>query len=116
MELSNRVYDYIDSEEAEDYDDDYEEAYKNLSTGGAIEYDLIEEIVDEISSKFSIDRNTIIDGKRNVDDIAHDHLMSTCTWKDSSVFNRMSTEPYKSMFDRMFGTNWDSDLGEDIKL
>jgi hypothetical protein len=42
-ELHNKVYEYISEEEAEDYDNDYEEAYKNLSTGAAIEYDLLEE-------------------------------------------------------------------------
>jgi hypothetical protein len=35
-ELSDRVYEYIGEEEAEDYDGDYEEAYKNLATGGAV--------------------------------------------------------------------------------
>jgi hypothetical protein len=109
-ELSERVHDYIDSDEAEDYDDNYEEAYKNLSTGGAVEYDLLKDMADDICENFKIDADTKID-KRTVRDICHDHLMDTCTWYDKFVFNRRSTEPYKNSF---FGNsyqdlmkNWD---------
>ena len=96
-ELSEKVYEYIDEEEAEDYDGDYEEAYKNLSTGGAIEYDLLKEMADEACKHFKIDADTKID-KRTVRDICHDHLIDTCQWYDRFVFNRRSTEPYKSPF------------------
>jgi hypothetical protein len=96
-ELSDRVHDYIAEEEAEDYEGDYEEAYKNLSTGGAIEYDLLKEMADEACKHFKIDADTKID-KRTVRDICHDHLIDTCQWYDRFVFNRRSTEPYKSPF------------------
>jgi hypothetical protein len=102
-ELSNNVYNYIGEEEAEDYDGDYEEAYKNLSTGGAIEYDLIAEITKDIEEKISINASDKLDDKRDLNDVVHDHLMDTCTWKDNFIFNRKSTEPYVSQFDRMFG-------------
>jgi hypothetical protein len=96
-ELSDRVYEYIGEEEAEDYDGDYEEAYKNLATGGAVEYDLLKVMSDEVCENFEIDADTKID-KRDVGDICHDHLIDTCQWYDKFVFNRRSTEPYKSPF------------------
>jgi hypothetical protein len=96
-ELSSRCYDYIDSEEAEDYDDDYEEAYKNLSTGGAIEYDLLEEMSKDTAKHFNFDSDKKIDN-RDIGDICRDHLMDTCTWYDKYIFNRRSTEPYRSGF------------------
>jgi hypothetical protein len=96
-ELSDRVYEYIGEEEAEDYDGDYEEAYKNLATGGAVEYDLLEMMCKETSEHFSKDREEKID-KRSISDICHDHLIDTCSWYDKWVFNRRSTEPYKSQF------------------
>ncbi len=96
-ELNERVYDYIVEEEAEDYDGDYVEAYRNLSTGGAVEYDLLEIMCRETSQHFSKGRDEKID-KRSISDICHDHLIDTCSWYDRFVFNRRSTEPYKSMF------------------
>lgn len=100
-ELSDRVYDYVDSDDAEDYDGEYEEAYKNLSMGGAIEYDLLEVMTSEICENFKIDADTKIE-KRNVGDICNDHLIDTCSWYDIYVFNRRSTEPYKNIFGRSY--------------
>lgn len=65
-ELSDRVFDYIGTEEAEDYDGDPVEAYKNLSTGGAVEYDLLEEMIQEVSQHFNIDREQEIENRNIV--------------------------------------------------
>jgi hypothetical protein len=121
-ELEERVFDYISSDEAEDYDDDPVKAYKNLSTGGAVEHDLIESMTNDVCHHFGITKETkfgernitdiihdhlmdtctwkdnYVFNRRNITDIIHDHLMDTCTWKDNYVFNRRSTEPYKSHF------------------
>jgi hypothetical protein len=96
-ELSERVYDYISDEDAEDYDGDLVETYKNLSTGCAIEYDLLELMSQEASNHFNIPINQKIES-RSISDICHDHLMDTCTWFDKWIFDRRSTEPYKSKF------------------
>jgi hypothetical protein len=109
QQLQDRVFDYISEEEAEDYDGDPVEAYKNLSTGGAVEWDLITDMSKDTAEHFSYDSEKKID-KRTISDICHDHLMDTCEWYDRFVFDRKSTEPYKSMFDRMFGTDWDGDI------
>ena len=114
-ELQERVYDYIDTEEAEDYDGDLVEAYKNLSTGGAVEYDLCGVMSDEVCNKFGLKHDQKI-GKRDITGIVHDHLMDHCTWKDNFVFNRRSTEPYKSPFSSSYDElmkKWDDG---DIKL
>ncbi len=113
QELQDRVFDYISEEEAEDYDGDPIEAYKNLSTGGAVEWDLITDMSKEAAEHFSYDSEKKID-KRTISDICHDHLMDTCKWYDRFVFDRKSNEPYKSFFGRTFGTDWDN-VG-DIKL
>lgn len=97
-ELAERVYDYIDEEEAEEYEGDFVEAYKNLSTGGAIEYDLLDTMSKEASEYFNLKVNQKINGHRSILDICNDHMMDTCTWFDKWVFNRRSTEPYKSKF------------------
>ncbi len=115
-ELQARVSDYISDEEAEDYGGDPIEAYKNLSTGGAIEYDLLSEMTRMVCSELSIPEEYAYDkkiDKRSVSDICHDHLIDNCKWYDKFVFNRRSTEPYKSLFDRSFGT---TDWGSDIEL
>lgn len=114
-ELSNSVYNYISEEEAEDYDGDYEEAYKNLSSGGAIEYDLISYMVKDVEEKFSINQSDKLDDKRDLNDVVYDHLYNTCEWKDTFIFNKKSTDPYVSSFDRMFGGNNSDNIG-DIKL
>lgn len=108
LELSERCYEYIDDEEAEDYDGDHEEAYKNLSTGGAIEWDILDEMSKETSNHFNIDMGVKID-KRSIMDICKDHLMDTCTWYDKTIFNTKSTEPYKDFFGRThdFMKGWD---------
>jgi hypothetical protein len=41
-QLEERVYDYISEEDAEDYDGDYAQTYKELSMGGTIEYDILD--------------------------------------------------------------------------
>lgn len=110
-ELNERVYDYVGSDEAEEYNDDYVEAYKNLSTGGAVEYDLLEEMSSETSKHFGIPQDQKID-TRSIMDITHDHLIDTCSWYDKFVFNRRSTEPYKSFFGNSYddlskNINWD---------
>ena len=96
-ELSNRVNDYIDEDDAERYNGDLEKAYKNLATGGAIEYDLIRDMSMEVSQRFGLESEDKIDS-RNVTDICHDHLIDTCSWYDKFVFNTRSTDPYKSAF------------------
>jgi len=97
-QLSDRVHDYVDEDDAEDYDGDYEEAYRNLCTGGAIEYDLLSDMEKDLSVKFPNVKND------DILDIINDYLIDTCSWHDSLVFNR-STDEYKSSFDKMFGLN-----------
>ena len=100
-QLEDRVDDYITEEEAEDYDGDQVEAYKNLATGGAVEYDLLAEMNKMICDEFSIPNEYAYDKKiepRSVSDICHGHLIDNCSWYDKYVFNRRSTEPYKNSF------------------
>jgi hypothetical protein len=48
FQLSERCYDYLDEDDTEPYDGDYEETYQNLCMGGAIEYDLLGEIEKDV--------------------------------------------------------------------
>lgn len=95
-QLSDHVFDYVDEDDAADYDDDYEEAYKNLCMGGAIEYELLDEINNELEIKFP---NLSED---EISEVTNDNLIDQCTWYDTFVFNR-SGDKYQSAFDKMFG-------------
>jgi len=115
-ELMERCHDYIGPDEAADFDDDYEEAYKSLCTGGAIEYDLLKDMAEDVCQHFNIsDAGSEID-KRDVRDICKDHLIDTCEWYDKSVFTK-SSDPPNSFFGKSYldlTKNWDNaekDLG-----
>ena len=116
-ELADRVSDYVSEEEAEDYDGDQIEAYKNLATGGAIEYDLLGEMTKTVCDELSIPEEYAYEQKiekRTVSDICQDHMIDNCEWYDRYVFNRRSTEPYKSKWG--FGDNpFDDDIKSDGK-
>ena len=45
---SELVYEYVDNEDAEKYDDDYEKAYDNMGTGEAIETDIVEKMTRDV--------------------------------------------------------------------
>lgn len=53
-ELEERVYDYISEEDAEEHDGDYVQAYRELSMGGAIEYDILDEMSKETDNHFGV--------------------------------------------------------------
>jgi anaerobic ribonucleoside-triphosphate reductase len=81
-EFYEKVYDYIDEEEASEYDGDYEETYINLCTGGAIEHDLIDEMTRDLEEKFpNIERDILLD-------LANDHLVDSCQWYDSLTISK----------------------------
>lgn len=100
-QLQDRVMDYIDSDDlVGDGDPDDEEtwdyieptnAYKNLSTGGAIEYDLLGEIRNDIRDKFHLtdqeyDRNEI-------GEIAEEHMCNMIDWYDKGIFGENAGDP-----------------------
>ena len=95
-ELTDRVYDYITDEDYigdGDEDDEStweysspEEAYQNLCTGGAIEYDLLGEIREDIKKKFSLTDQDYNDGIDGIDDIVEDHMCKVCDWYDKMLF------------------------------
>lgn len=78
-EFSERCPDYVDEDELEEYDDNYEEAYKAYCNGGAIEYDLIGEIDEELQQKFDLDWDTA-----NYFTMLIFH--KNCDWKDKLIF------------------------------
>jgi len=131
-EFQNRLPDYISEEEYigdGDIDDEStwkyegpEDAYQNLCSGGAIEYDLFTEIRKDIRNKFHLtdeeyDRNKI-------DKIVEDHMCNMCDWYDHMLFGENAKEPgdflgiRKGINDMM--SHWDdkypTDDGHGIKL
>jgi hypothetical protein len=104
QELSQRASDYISDDDVIGYgteeEPDYEspeDAYCNLCNGGAIEYDLMHEIEEDVKEKFHINDVSLLY------DIVNDYLMDHCEWYDRFVFHK-STEGYKSISDRIFGS------------
>jgi hypothetical protein len=116
-QFNERVYDYIidddligyGTEEDPDYESE-EDAYKNLAMGGAIEYDLIDEICNDLIKKYNMNSDDFY--KNDYSDIVNDYMIDTIDWYDSFVFNK-SDEGYISIQDKMFGKinpldiNWD---------
>lgn len=105
-EFSNRVYDYCSEDEwiGEDGDPDDEstweysgpeEAYQNYCNGGAIEYDLIEEIADDIKEKFHLDDKEF--EKHNIYDLIEEHMCNMVDWYDTMIFGknkRNASDPF----------------------
>jgi len=93
-EFSNRVYDYIgtddvvgsgdeDDESTWEYENE-EEAYQSLCTGGAVEYDLLGEIREDIREHFHLsDEEYDIN---DIGDIVEDHMCKMCDWYDHMIF------------------------------
>ena len=99
-EFSERVFDYISQDEVVgdgDEDDEStweyeseEDAYQNLCTGGAIEYDLLEDIRKDIIKHFHLseeeyDRNKIYD-------IIENHMINMIDWYDALIFGENSDD------------------------
>ena len=120
-QLTDRVVDYVGEEEAEDFEGDYEEAYKNLCNGGAVEYDMMEDMAKDLQSHFNITSEEYYNNKidnRTASEIVNDYLMDTCDWHDKFVFNKSGGENYTSMSDKLFGKsnlnlNWDDKFGDE---
>lgn len=105
-EFSNRVYDYCSEDEwiGEDGDPDDEstweysgpeEAYQNYCNGGAIEYDLIEEIAKDIKKKFNLDDKEF--EKNNIYDLIEEHMCNMIDWYDTMIFGKdkkNATDPF----------------------
>lgn len=115
-EFSNRVYDYCDEEEwvGEDGDPDDdstweysgpEEAYQNLCNGGAIEYDLLEEIAKDIKDKFHLNNEEF--DKNKIYKIIEDHMCNMIDWYDSLIFGKSETN-VNPFFGKIINTShWD---------
>jgi len=92
-ELTNNVDNYITQDElvgSGDEDDEstweyesMEDAYQTLCTGGAIEYDLLDEIRNDVKKKFHLTDQDYNDG---IDDIVEDHMCKVCDWYDKILF------------------------------
>ena len=73
----------IDDESTWDYES-AEDAYTNLCTGGAIEYDLLTEIRKDIRNKFHLTDEEY--SRNKIDDIVIDHMCKMCDWYDHMIF------------------------------
>jgi hypothetical protein len=118
-EFQERVYDYVDMEEYVgdgDEDDDStweyegpEDAYQNLCSGGAIEYDIIDEIRTDIKEKFHLNDEEY--RKNDIGDIIENHMVNMIDWYDKLIFGESknsATDPFgmrSNMNDMM--SHWD---------
>lgn len=126
-EFQNRVYDYCSEDEwvgDGDPDDDStweysgpEEAYQNFCNGGAIEYDLIEEIAKDIKEKFHLDDKEF--DKNSIYDLIEEHMCNMIDWYDSLIFGKKSADSFginKGVNDLMKNLDDLTDDGNGIKL
>lgn len=126
-QFHNRVNDYIDDDlvGSGDPDDestwDYktaEEAYQNICTGDAVEYDLIEVMREDICKKFDMSNDDFF-YKYNIDDIARQHIKDKAHWCDPFFGQSASSFFSKGVDDlmkRMDSYNDLTDDGSGIKL
>ena len=127
-EFAERVYDYIDTDDYVgdgDQDDEStweyqgpEEAYQNLCTGGAIEYDLMDEIRTDIKEKFHLTDEEY--DKNDIGDIVENHMVNMIDWYDSLLFGESrnsATDPFgiKGNMKNLMSKNLPNSIG-DIKL
>lgn len=101
-EFYNRVYDYIshddivgngdeDDQKTWDYEDE-EDAYRNLSTGGAIEYDIIDEIGKNIIKKFNLkDYDEYFN--LGIGDLVEEYMCNMIDWYDHFLFGKDKRDP-----------------------
>jgi hypothetical protein len=90
-EFQNKLPEYITeedcigygTEEEPDYESD-EEAYKELCTGGAIEYDLIDEIYKDIKDKFNLTEEEC--DKIHIFKLIEKHMCNMIDWYDHGIF------------------------------
>jgi hypothetical protein len=97
-EFSNRVYDYVGTDDivgSGDEDDDStwefeneEEAYQGLCMGGAIEYDLLDEIRKDIIEHFHLNEEEY--DRNDIGDIVEYHMCNVCDWYDKMLFGENS--------------------------
>jgi len=112
-EFSNRVNDYVDEDDYVgdgDIDDpdswEYEgpeEAYQNLCSGGAIEYDIIEEIREDIIKNFHITNEEYFE--KGIDDIVEEHMCNMIDWYDHGIFGESKG---KGFFNHLDTSHWDN--------
>ena len=125
-QLSEKVYDYIsqdevvgegdeDDESTWDYDS-YEDAYQNLCSGGAIEYDLLDEIRKDIIKHFHMSDEEY--DRNKIGEIVENHMVNMIDWYDKFIFGENSDDPFgmkKGVSDIM--SKWDDLHNENgIKL
>lgn len=111
-EYNSRVYEYVDEDDCigdGDPDDEStweyesrEEAYKNLCTGGAIEYDLLEEIRKDIINHFHLTDEEY--NRNKIDDIVENHMCNMIDWYDKFIFGE---QKHKSFFNKIDTSRWD---------
>jgi len=93
-ELISRLDDYVtdddvigsgdpEDESTWEYESD-EEAYKNLCTGGAIEYDLLGEIRTDILKHFHLSEEEY--DRNEIGDIVEEHMINMIDWYDHFIF------------------------------
>lgn len=82
--LSDTVSEYIDSDDLEGDSETYEDCYRRVSTGGAVEYDMIYEITKELCKELKIDEVEFFDN--DLDDLVTNHMVAKTDWYDKYLF------------------------------
>lgn len=116
-QLTNNLDEYISEDDivgSGDPDDEStweyesaEDAYTNLCTGGAIEYDLIGEIREDIRKKFHLSDEEY--DRNEIGDIVENHMCNMIEWYDHSIFGEKGGDflGMKSKINDMM-SRWDS--------
>lgn len=109
-QLDERAFDYVDEEELEEHDGDYAQAYQAYCMGGAIEYELLDEMTDEIEKELNISLS-----EDELGDLAKKHMIDNCEWYDRMVISEPG-ESKNDINDLMKGLDDIDNDGNGIEL
>jgi len=113
-EFQESLPNYISDEDYIGYDGDEddestweyespEEAYRNLCTGGAIEYDLLDEIRKDVRKHFHLSEEEY--DRNKIGEIVEDHMCNMIDWYDKMIFGE-SAGDFLGFGNNKHGLNW----------
>jgi hypothetical protein len=92
-------------EENPEYESD-EDAYINLCTGGAIEYDILDMIYKDICEKFDLINSDYFD-KYKINNIVTDFMVNNIEWYDRLIFHESGYVSPEETYRKNLSSNWD---------
>lgn len=92
-------------EENPEYESE-EDAYRNLCTGGAIEYDILDMIYKDVCQKFNLSNSDYFD-KYKINKFVNDFMVNNIEWYDRIIFHESDYVSPEETYRKKLSSNWD---------